>query len=164
MIVTIDFDDLLARTGYGTTSDGTLIRTADVLRMANQADIVPTVLTRTGAVLDLGRTRRIATPAQTLALYARDAGCSFPGCDRAPQYCERHHLKAWIDGGETNLKNLTLLCRYHHHNFTTRGWTGHINPDGIPEWRPPRSVDRDRKPLINTRITARHAVRINRRQ
>jgi len=121
VIVTIDLDDLLARTGYGTSSDGTLIRTDDVLRMANQADIVPAVLTRTGAVLDLGRTRRIASPSQTLALYARDAGCSFPGCDRAPEWCERHHLIPWIEGGETNLNNLTLLCRYHHHNFATRG-------------------------------------------
>jgi len=109
VIVTIDLDDLLARTGYGTSSDGTLIRTDKVLRMANQADIVPAVLTRAGAVLDLGRTRRIATPAQTLALYAQDASCSFPGCDRAPEWCERHHLIPWIDGGETNLNNLTLL-------------------------------------------------------
>ena len=163
VIVTIDLDDLLARTGYGTSSDGTLIPTNQVLRMANQADIIPTVLTKTGAVLDLGRTRRIATPDQTLALYARDAGCSFPGCDRAPEWCERHHIVPWIDGGETNLNNLTLLCRYHHHNFASRGWTGHINPDGIPEWTPPRSVDRDQKPIINTRIIARHAARIHRR-
>ena len=127
VIVTIGLDDLLARTGYGTTSDGTLIPTEQVLRMANQADIIPAVLTRTGAVLDLGRTRRIASPSQTLALYARDAGCSFPGCDRAPEWCERHHIIPWIEGGETNLNNLTLLCRYHHHNFTSRGWTGQIN-------------------------------------
>ncbi|HEY5979767.1 MAG TPA: hypothetical protein VIT41_09040 [Microlunatus sp.] len=37
-----------------------------------------------GAALDLYRTRRIASPAQTLALIARDAGCSFPGCDAHP--------------------------------------------------------------------------------
>ena len=163
VIVTIDLDDLLARTGYGTSSDGTLIPTDQVLRMANQADIIPAVLTRTGAVLDLGRTRRIASPSQTLALYARDAGCSFPGCDRAPEWCERHHIIPWIEGGETNVNNLTLLCRYHHHNFTSRGWTGRINSDGIPEWTPPRSVDRDQKLIINTRITAMHAARMNRR-
>jgi DNA invertase Pin-like site-specific DNA recombinase len=32
-----------------------------------------------GAVLDLGRTRRIASRPQTMALIARDGGCSFPG-------------------------------------------------------------------------------------
>ena len=119
---------------------------------------------RNGVPLNLGRTRRIASRGQSAALYARDIGCSFPGCHRAPEWCERHHIIPWIDGGETNLNNLTLLCVYHHHNFLARGWTCRINPDGIPEWRPPKWVDRDQKPLINTRITARHAARMNRRQ
>jgi hypothetical protein len=131
--------------------------------MANNADIIPAVLNASGAVLDLGRSRRIASHTQTLALIARDGGCSFPGCDRAAQWCERHHIKEWIDGGETNLDNLTLLCRYHHHNFATRGWTCRINTDGLPEWIPPGWVDRTRTPLINTRIrgtlTARRHAR-----
>lgn len=158
VIVTIDWDDLLRRTGYGMTGDGTLIRTAEVLRLANEAEIVPTVMTRTGTVLDLGRTRRIASRSQTYALIARDGGCSFPGCDRAPEWCERHHIREWIDGGETNLDNLTLLCRYHHHNFAARGWTCAINADGLPEWRPPKSVDRTQRPLLNCRITAQLAA------
>jgi hypothetical protein len=112
------------------------------------------VLNRSGAVLDLGRTRRIASNSQTQALIARDRGCSFPACDRPPEWCERHHIVEWIDGGPTNLNNLTLLCRYHHHNFAGRGWTCRINLDGLPEWRPPRWVDRDQKPLINSRILA----------
>ena len=37
-----------------------------------------------GVPLYLGRTTRIATPGQTVALAARDRGCSFPGCDRPP--------------------------------------------------------------------------------
>jgi hypothetical protein len=158
VIVTIDWDDLLRRTGYGMTGDGTLIPTAEVLRLANEAEIVPTVMTRTGTVLDLGRTRRIANRSQTYALIARDGGCSFPGCDRAPEWCERHHIREWIDGGETNLGNLTLLCRYHHHNFATRGWTCAINADGLPEWRPPKSVDRTQKPLLNCRIAGQLAA------
>ncbi len=164
MIITIDIEDLLTGTGYGITSDGTLIRTDQVRTMADQAEAYYAFLDRNGVLLNLGRTRRIATRGQSAALIARDAGCSFPGCDRAPEWSERHHVIPWIDGGETNLNNLTLLCRYHHHNFATRGWTCRINPDGIPEWRPPRSVDRDQKPMINTRITAMHAARIHRRQ
>ena len=112
------------------------------------------MLTASGAVLDLGRTRRIASRSQTLALIARDGGCSFPGCAHPPQYCERHHVREWIDGGLTNLNNLTFVCAYHHHNFLARGWTCRINPDGIPEWTPPKWVDRDQKPMINTRIQA----------
>jgi hypothetical protein len=133
VIVTIDWDDLLNRCGYGRSSDGTLIPTKTVLQMATNADIIPAVLNASGAVLDLGRSRRIASHTQTLALTARDGGCSFPGCDRAAQCCERHHITEWVDGGETNLDNLTLLCRYHHHNFATRGWTcAAPTPTGYP--------------------------------
>jgi hypothetical protein len=113
VIVTIDYQDLLRRCGYGSTADGTPIPTATLLAMADQADIIPTVLNASGAVLTLGRTRRIASRAQTFALYARDSGCSFPGCAHPPQYCERHHITAWVNGGLTDLNNLTLLCRYH---------------------------------------------------
>ncbi len=154
VIVTIDYDDLTDRLGYGTTTDGTLLSAADVLKLATEAEIIPAVLSHTGAVLELGRTRRIATHTQTHALIARDRGCSFPGCGRAPEWCERHHIKEWVDGGLTDLDNLTLLCRYHHHNFANRGWTCHLNTDRLPEWRPPRWVDRDQKPLLNSRITA----------
>ena len=70
----------------------------------------------------------------------------------------------WIDGGPTDLNNLTLLCRYHHHNFHSRGWTCRINPDGLPEWRPPKSVDPNQKPMLNSRITALHADRLHRQQ
>ena len=79
LIVTINLDDLLDQLGYGTTADGTLIPAAKVLELAEQADIIPTVLNASGAVLEQGRSRRIATRAQTLALYARDGGCSLSG-------------------------------------------------------------------------------------
>ncbi len=165
VIVTIDVDDLVGRVGHGRSTDGTLLPTAKLLELANSADIIPAALTASGEVLDLGRTRRIASRPQTLALIARDGGCSFPGCAHPPQYCERHHIREWIDGGLTNLNNLTLVCAYHHHNFLARGWTCKINTDGIPEWTPPRWVDRDQKPMINTRIqgvlTARKHARRN---
>ena len=99
MIVTIDADDLVNRVGYGRTADGTLIPTAKILQLANNADIIPAVLTTTGAVLDLGRSRRIASRSQTMALIARDSGCSFPGCAHPPQNCERHHIREWVMAG-----------------------------------------------------------------
>ena len=61
MIVTIDLEDLLAKTGYALTSDGTLIRTDTALAAADQADIYWAINHSTGQILHLGRTRRIAT-------------------------------------------------------------------------------------------------------
>jgi hypothetical protein len=59
----------------------------------------------------------------------------------------------WCRG---SLRNLTLLCRYHHHNFLTKGWTCQLNPAGLPEWRPPRWLDPQQKPILNTRIQLAH--------
>ena len=155
VIVTTTEAELRAKRGSGGTSDGTRLSTDAVLGLADQADIVTVVLSPLGAVLSLGRTRRCASPAQTLALIARDGGCSFPGCSRPPEWCERHHVEAWIDGGATDVANLTLLCSYHHHHFAARGWTCQMT-DGLPTWTPPRWIDREQKPIRNTRITARH--------
>ena len=107
VIITIDLDDLLNRTGYGVSSDGTLIRTDGVAALADQAEVYTAFLNTRGEVLRLGRTRRIATRGQTIALYARDGGCSFPGCDIAPEWCERHHIIGWVDGGSTDLDKVT---------------------------------------------------------
>ena len=154
VIVTITEADLRTRRGAGETSDGTRLPADAVCGLADSADVVTVLLSPLGAVLDLGRTRRCASPTQTLALIARDAGCSFPGCSRPPEWCERHHVVAWVDGGPTAVHNLTLLCSYHHHNFTARGWTC-VMTDGLPSWIPPRWVDPEQRPLRNTRVLAR---------
>jgi hypothetical protein len=154
VVVTIDEENLRRRTGGGTSSDGSRLSVREVLALAEQAEVIPTVLAKSGAVLTLGRSRRIASRTQTLALIARDGGCSFPGCAHPPEWCERHHLRAWVDGGHTDLDNLTLLCRYHHHNFAARDWACRLNLDGLPEWVPPKHVDPEQRPLVNTRIQA----------
>jgi len=154
-IVHINLDDLLGGTGGGRLSDGTRISLAQVAELLDQAEIAWCLEDAKGAVLDLGRSRRIASPAQTLALIARDGGCSFPGCDVAPEWCERHHVIPWLSGGLTDLDNLTLLCRYHHRNFEQRGWTCQITADRLPAWSPPRWVDHARRPIIHPRIFLR---------
>jgi hypothetical protein len=86
----------------------------------------------------------------TAALAARDRGCSFPGCDRPPSHCQRHHINDWAHHGPTNLDNLTLPCGYHHREHAKRGWECLIR-DGLPHWRPPTRLDPDRTPTRNTR-------------
>jgi hypothetical protein len=66
-----------------------------------------------GNPLDVGRKQRTVSTPLKRALYARDRGCTFPGCQRR-RYLDGHHLKHWLNGGETNPDNMTLLCTYHH--------------------------------------------------
>jgi hypothetical protein len=135
-----------------------VIATTDADRSgAGEADIWPLITTSHGVPLALGRTQRLATKGQTLALIARDGGCSFPGCTHPPAWCDRHHILDWVLGGETNLNNLTLLCRYHHSHFLQKGWTCRINDNGLPEWIPPRWTDPNQRPHINARIQRIHS-------
>jgi Domain of unknown function (DUF222)/HNH endonuclease len=159
VIVTIGVNDLLARAGLAETSDGSQLSSDQLLRIADEAEIWPTVIDRNGIPLALGRSQRLASRGQTVALIARDAGCSFPGCTHPPSYCDRHHIVDWILGGRTDLDNLTLLCRYHHTHFAQKGWTCRINGDGLPEWIPPWWVDRDQRPQVNARIRGLYARR-----
>jgi Domain of unknown function (DUF222) len=154
VIVTIGLEELLAKTGLGETADGTQRIPDQLLNIADEAEISPTIIDRNGVPLALGRTRRLASPGQTMALIARDAGCSFPGCTHPAAWCDRHHILDWILGGLTDLDNLTLLCRYHHTHFLQKGWSCRINTDGLPEWIPPRWIDQDQRPHINTRNQA----------
>ena len=157
VIITISDEALRTHRGCGTTSDGTRLSAETVVGLADQAEVYLARVDAFGVVLELGRTRRLATCGQTMALVARDGGCSFPGCDRPPEWCERHHVVAWIDGGATDAANLTLLCAYHHHNFAGRGWTCRM-VDGLPAWTPPRWVDPQQRPQLNARIAARQPV------
>jgi hypothetical protein len=152
VIVTVPLQDLLAEAGVAETSDGTMLTADQLLRIADEAEIWPTIISHNNVPLALGRTQRLASRGQTMALIARDFGCSFPGCTHPASWCDRHHIKDWILGGLTDLNNLTLLCRYHHTHFLQKGWTCRMNADGLPEWIPPWWIDRDQRPQINARI------------
>jgi Domain of unknown function (DUF222) len=159
VVVTIGVDDLLAKAGLAETSDGSTLTSDQLLRIADEAEIWPTIINRDGVPLALGRTQRLASRGQTMALIARDGGCSFPGCTHPASWCDRHHILDWILGGSTDLNNLTLLCRYHHTHFLQKGWSCRINAERLPEWIPPWWIDHDQRPQINTRIRRLHAQR-----
>ena len=62
----------------------------------------------------MGRTSRLASVAQRIAMFAVQGVCSWLGCTAAMSECEAHHILAWIKGGNTDIENLTGLCREHH--------------------------------------------------
>ena len=94
-----------------TTPDGATTLGAAALRLACCDSPIRRLATNGSTTLDLGRTTRLVTPAQRLALEVRDGGCVFPGCHRPSGWCDAHHLVSWLDGGATDLSNLGLLCR-----------------------------------------------------
>jgi hypothetical protein len=113
LIVLIDWDTLRDGVrnagGICELSDGTPLPVATVRQMACDADIIPVVLGGKGEVLDVGRSRRLATPAQRTALRAMYSTCAEPGCDMPVDQCRAHHIVEWDPtrrNGNTDLDNL----------------------------------------------------------
>ena len=141
-------DEVLAETGTGIThtSYGQPMRVDQALRLADQASIGWLVHNSTGGVLNWGQGKRLAQPDQIHALIARDQGCCFPGCDIPPEWTERHHIREWQAGGDTDIDNLVLICKYHHTRHLNHGWVIDMR-DGIPWFIPPPTIDPDQRPI-----------------
>jgi len=113
--------------------------------LAAEANIIPAVLGGAGEVLDLGRARRLFSPAQRHALAEQHGGCAFPGCGHPPSYTEAHHLQWWSRGGPTDLANGIPLCSFHHHRIHDDGWEIQVR-DHVPYFIPPPWCDPARTP------------------
>ncbi|GAA2032662.1 hypothetical protein GCM10009740_23550 [Terrabacter terrae] len=97
--------------GSGTTLTGDVLSPGAVRRMACDAEIIPVVLGGDSEPLDVGRSRRLFTRSQRLALIARDKGCSYPGCTTPATWCDAHHVIHWCQGGRTGVANGACCAR-----------------------------------------------------
>src|SRR5688500_6984904 len=98
-------------------------------RLSCDACVVALVEDADGEPLNVGcRTRNSCAPLRRL-LRARDKGCRFPGCANA-RYVDAHHIKHWVNGGETKPSNLVSLCRFHHRAVHEGGFRIEILDDG----------------------------------
>ena len=107
VVVHVDAERLAGHTEAG---DG--ISAESARRLLCDCGVVPMV-ERGGETIDVGRKTRTIPAALRRALEARDQGCRFPGCSNR-RWLDGHHVKHWIEGGETSLANTMLLCRFHH--------------------------------------------------
>jgi hypothetical protein len=127
--------DPLAPAGVlaATLDDGTRIPAETRRRVACDAGILaisgnPPTGDRQ-ANLSIGRRSRSIPPAIRRALLLRDQGCRFPGCTHT-RFLHGHHIQHWLQGGETSVDNVLLLCTRHHHLVHEDGWTIERGEDG----------------------------------
>ncbi len=140
IIVTTTLEELEAAAGKGLTGGGTMLPMSDVIRLARHAHHYLAIFDK-GNALALYHTKRLASPGQRIVLYAKDRGCSHPGCDVSGYYCEVHHVEDWARTYRTDIDQLTLACGPHH-RLIEKGWTTRKRANGDTEWIPPPHLDR----------------------
>jgi Domain of unknown function (DUF222) len=148
IIVTTTLTELEAAAGHGITGGGTRLPMSDVIRLARHAHHYLAVFDKAKPVA-LYHTKRLASAGQRIVLYAKDIGCSAPGCDVDGYYCEVHHITDYAQCHTTDIDNLTLTCGTHHRLLQPRGWTTRKRANGDTQWIPPPHLDRG-QPRTNT--------------
>ena len=104
-------------------------------RISPDARIVGAIFGGDGKPLWLGRTQRLASVDQYLAVAVRDRGCVL--CRTPMHRCRLHHVDEFVaDEGRTDIENLVALCsnchRWLHKN--NRRTVRRVDSHGIVTW------------------------------
>ena len=99
--------------------------------------ITPVMLDQLGLPLDVGREDRLAPRHIRHAVFERDHGCRFPGCDSPAAWVVYHHIVEWDHGGDTRADNLLCLCPRHHGLVHRNGWTVQVADDNTVTYTTP---------------------------
>jgi uncharacterized protein DUF222 len=148
IIVTTSLAELEAAAGKGLTGGGSILPLSDVIRLARHARHYLAIFDN-GEALALYHTKRLASPGQRIVLYAKDRGCSAPGCDVPGYLYEVHHITDYATCHTTDINELTFACGPHHRLLQPGGWTTRKRPNGPTEWIPPPHLERG-QPRTNT--------------
>ncbi|WP_324738514.1 HNH endonuclease signature motif containing protein [Mycobacterium sp. 5-140-3-2] len=148
IIVTTTLAELEAAAGRALTGGGTILPMSEVIRLGRHAHHYLAIFDK-GKALALYHTKRLASPGQRIVLYAKDRGCTAPGCTVSGYYCEVHHVTDYATCHSTDINDLTFACGPHHRMLDPGGWTTRKNPRGDTEWKPPPHLERNR-PRTNT--------------
>jgi hypothetical protein len=144
VVATTTVAELEAAAGYAVTAGGTRLPMRDLIAMAAAGahHYLAVFDGHTGQTLHFGRAKRCASADQKLALFARDRGCTAPGCDVPFYGTQAHHGVAdWKRNGQTNIDDLTLACGPDNLLIDTTEWTTRRRADGRFAWIPPAALD-----------------------
>lgn len=141
LLVTVPFDTFeravcgqaAAGADPATLPGGWPVSTRELHRMSCTGEIIPVLLDAVGQPLDVGDTQYLFPPRIRTALIARDGGCTWPGCEAPPSWCDAHHLRPFSAGGPISIANGALLCGRHHRHVHATGYVGHLR-DGTVVW------------------------------
>jgi hypothetical protein len=149
LVLTATVDDFANGTGIVQTAHGYAVPTAVADRWLDpKAKAILVLLSKSKKILAYSDQQRLFTEQQRLAMYARDKGCSYPGCDVPLSWTQAHHVTDYAITKRTCVDDGTLVCTANHALFEQMGWKS-IMLDEIPYWVAPAWVDPEQRPRRN---------------
>jgi hypothetical protein len=117
------------------TGGHTALPMRDVIRLgADSIHYLAVFDNHTERPIYLGRQTRIATADQRILCYARDGGCTRPGCLAPGYHCEVHHSPDWTAGGATDADSLFFACGPDHELITDGHYQTTVTDTGRLAW------------------------------
>jgi hypothetical protein len=130
LVVTLDHGTLREALRVAHLDTGESLSAGEARRMACNARLLPVVLGGRSLPLDVGRSARLFSETQRIALGICHNKCAADGCERPFAWCELHHLQPWSREGRTDLFNAVPLCHFHHQRIHDPGFGYARHPDG----------------------------------
>jgi hypothetical protein len=131
VVVTANEDVLRGALRVAGLDTGGVISAGEVRRLLCNASILPAVLGGASVPTDLGRSSRLFTETQRIAIGLNHQTCAAQGCQRPFAWCELHHRDPWALGGKTDLADAVPLCHFHHQRIHDRSYQHAFTPAGI---------------------------------
>ncbi|MDN6747137.1 MAG: HNH endonuclease [Brevibacterium sp.] len=158
LVVTAKAEDLAKGTGTGTTGNENPVPISELVRNGLNGALFFELISDKAKAMQVVTENRYANAKQIAILTARDQGCTFPGCDAPPGWCDAHHIVEWANEGRTDINNMMLSCSAHHHLLDRSDWETVMLKDGRPAWVPPASIDPARRPILHARFVAQEVI------
>jgi hypothetical protein len=160
LVISTTLKELESGTGHAVTGGGTLLPMAEVIKQAAAAHHYLVVFDdHTEEPLYLGRAKRLASRGQRIVLYARDRGCTRPGCTAPAYWCEAHHDDGWAAGqAPTDITKMSLACPVDNKRIEKTGWRTRKRKDGRTQWIPPPNLDTGQTRINNYHHPERYLI------
>jgi hypothetical protein len=154
VVIHTDVETLAKGEGHAEFESGQMASAETVARLVCDGYTESVVEDANGTAVGIGRRSRNIPGWMVRQLRRRDQGCRFPGCGRR-RLVHGHHIERW-PRGPTNLDNLTLLCRWHHHLVHEGKWKVKGNPEvGLEFIRPDGRVFEPAAQPLRPEVAAR---------
>jgi hypothetical protein len=154
LVVTATAEDIARGKGTAKTGSEHPIPMRDLAADGLNGSVFFHLMSDTAKTMQVATEQRFANRKQIAIITARDRGCTFPGCDAPPGWCDANHVVPYSAGGKTEVNNLALACSYHHHLLDRSEWDTVMLYDGRPAWVPSAKVDPARTPILHSRFIA----------